>query len=69
MDAAQPTPWHLRLQARLKAVEDAAAALQAVCEEPDAQDALEVRVVFAARASRLGAREAHVAPARPYAGS
>ena len=56
---AKPTPWHLRLQARLAAVENAAAALQAVCAEPDAHDALEVRgfrCVRACERRRLGVR-------------
>ena len=42
--AVPPLPWHERLQARLADVERAAAALLAVCEEPAAQAALEVRV-------------------------
>ena len=36
-------PWHERLQAGVADVERAAAALLAVCEEPEAQSALEVR--------------------------
>ena len=43
-----PPPWHERLQAGVADVERAAAALLAVCEEPEAQAALEVR----ARATR-----------------
>ena len=44
VDAAAPPagPWHERLQARLQDVERAAAALLAVCEEPEARAALEV---------------------------
>ena len=43
--AAPPAdaPWHARLQERLAAAESAVAALLAVCEEPDARAALEVR--------------------------
>ena len=38
-----PAPWHERLQAGVADVERAAAALLAVCEEPDEVAALEVR--------------------------
>ena len=41
--AVPPLPWHERLQARLADVERAAAALLAVCEEPDAAATLEAR--------------------------
>ena len=52
-----PMPWHERLKMRLQDLEDAAAALLAVCEEPGAAAMLEVR----ARATARGA--AHAAPA------
>ena len=45
-----PAPWHERLQAGVAYVERAAAALLAVCEEPDTAAALEVR----ARATHAG---------------
>ena len=41
--AARGAPWHERLQARVADLERAAAALLAVCEEPEAAAALEVR--------------------------
>ena len=44
VDAAAPLPpWHERLQEHLQDLARAAAALLAVCEEPDAAAALEVR--------------------------
>ena len=38
-----PTPWHTLLQARLEAAERAMKELRAVCEQPEARAALEVR--------------------------
>ena len=46
---APPAPWHARLQACLSEAERAVAALLAVCEEPGARAALEVRLCCAAR--------------------
>ena len=46
---AAPPPLHARLQACLGDAERAVAALLAVCEEPGAQAALEVRLRCAAR--------------------
>ena len=53
---AAPPPWHARLQACLGDAERAVAALLAVCEEPEARAALEVRVHSAGRGSgvRIG---------------
>ena len=45
-------PWHERLQACMADLERAAAALLAVCEEPDAAAALEVRATHAGGARR-----------------
>ena len=53
---APPGPWPVRLQERLEEAERAVAALLAVCEEPDARAALEVRVrSMGARAGLLTA--------------
>ena len=52
-----PPPWHERLQAQLENLERAAAALQALSEEPDAAATLEVRARATARCA------AHAAPA------
>ena len=50
-----PPPWHERLQASVADLERAAAALLAVCEEPDAQAALEARAcACGARGRRCG---------------
>ena len=51
--ATPPAPWHVLLQSRVTGLERAAAALLAVCEEPEAQAALAVRVQAThARAAR-----------------
>jgi hypothetical protein len=50
--AARRPPWHVRLQARLADAERAAEALRAVCDEPDAVDAFEVRLLTRATRTR-----------------